>query len=291
VFLAPTDRCSGSAVVSVGEATSIAEGFERFARAGQPFIVRNVKAFDLDYDAFRARMVREGLKTFAWDRSLEEVKDIPISDALSDWERGMLKVNFVDSPIPKFVPNAGILSDLLDVGIDEDRLMLVMTQRGGYTPFHQDPIAGSDSGGGWMWLLRGRKVWNFLHRDLTDEIFCDEANSVVDPHVGHLVTNNHHALWGKVGQVIAEAGDFVYFPPGCNHRVWTYEDSIGVGGYARFDFDEQRIAKGCEWYKSKGIRPEDGMFQIVGPKRAKDAVRAMMESNRHGVAAVCVDSL
>lgn len=262
-------------VVDIAVAPSIAAGFDTFARQGRPFIVKSVAAFDFNLAAFRARTVAEGLTTFGWDKSLEEVKGISIAAALEDWERNELKVNFVDSPIPKMVPNAGIHADLRAAGINEDNLMLVMSNHGTYTPFHQDPIAGAASGGGWMWLLQGEKMWNFVGFEHSDVLFDETARSIADPTLGDLLYRDNHVLWGKVGQVFAQAGDFVYFPPGCSHRVWTWEGSIGIGGYARFGFDDERVAAAAAWYESKGINPAHGMFQLVTEKKAAAVAAAV----------------
>ena len=129
-------------VLETPVAASIREGFEKFAPLGLPFIVKGVKAFDLDYDAFKARAVAEGaaLTGFGWNKFLKAVCDVPLGEALAEWEQGKLAINFLDSPVPKFVPTAGIHPDLLAAGICEDNLMLMLTNAGKYTPFHQDPI-------------------------------------------------------------------------------------------------------------------------------------------------------
>lgn len=159
--------------------------------------------------------------------------------------------------------------------------MLVLSNKGTYTPFHQDPIAGKESGGGWMWLQAGIKVWNFLGQEHTDDIFDTGANSVGDPLAADLLTARGGALWGKVSAVVARGGDFVYFPPGTNHRVWTWEDSVGIGGYARFEFDDERVAAGCAWYDSKGINPAHGMFQVVARQKAEAYIAAHGEASKH----------
>jgi hypothetical protein len=260
------EKAYGPPVVDIPEATTLREGFDKYARAGLPFVVRSVNAFDLDVDAFTTRMRNEGLTVDTWDKkTLQAVKGVSVAGALDDWAAGKLAVNITDSSIPKLVRNEGIIPDLRDVGIDEDRLMLILTMAGTYTPFHQDPFGESDeSGGGWMWLSKGRKLWNFLPFEYTDAILHEEKY-IIDMPNADLVYANNHALWGKVGQVIAEAGDFVYFPPGCNHRVWTYEDSIGVGGYLKLPYPEEveRVARGCEWFRAHGLDPAADLFQPI----------------------------
>lgn len=267
------ERACGPPVVDIPEPATLKEGFERYATRGLPFIVRGVKAFDITLEAFRARAAADGLTAFGWDRRLEEVAGVPISKALDDWEAGQLKVNFVDSPVPKMVRNAGVHQDLHDVGIDEDKLMLILSAKGTYTPFHQDPIEGADTGGGWMWLERGEKLWNFVDFGDSDHIYDEEARSVADPAFDDLVYANKNALWGRVRQTLARAGDFVYFPPACNHRVWTHKESFGVGGYLRLPSDAKPIEDAMAWYRAKGLDPKLGMFQIVARKR-RDALAA-----------------
>ena len=138
----------GPAVVDIPTASTIGEGLKTFGNAGLPFIVRGLSAFELDYDRFKERATKERLTTNAWNKRLMKETDILISRALEDWERGDLLVNFLDSQIPKLVPNNGIHKDCLDIGVDEDHLMLTLSNQGTYTPFHQDPIAGENSGAG-----------------------------------------------------------------------------------------------------------------------------------------------
>lgn len=261
-------KACGPPVVDIPTAATIAEGFAKYGSAGHPFIVRNVDAFDLTLESFYNRVKADGSTTFAWDDQLNEVKDIPVSDALDRWRDGTLPWNFVDSAINKMVPNEGITQDLKAHGIDEDRLMLVLSKNGQYTPFHQDPIDAATFGGGWMWLERGEKLWHFLPFEYSDHIYDSTEQCVLDPPIDDLVYLDNHALWGKVMQVRATAKDFVYFPPACTHRVWTYESSFGIGGYMRLPSDEAMIAQACKWYDSKGISPVDGMFKVVAKAAA-----------------------
>ena len=252
----------GPAVVDIPTAPTIGEGLKTFGNAGLPFIVRGVTAFELDYDRFKERATKERLTTFAWNRRLKQETDVLIFRALEDWEKGELLVNFIDSPIPKFVLNNGIHKDFLDIGVDEDHLMLTLSNQGAYTPFHQDPIAGETSGAGWMWLLSGAKRWHFLTNDHSDAIFDPANNALNDFPTEDLVRADGCRLWGKVMKVDASAGDFVYFPPGCTHRVWTDKASFGVNGYIRRSEDDERISKVIAWYKRVGQDPTVGIYRL-----------------------------
>ena len=253
----------GLAVVDIQSAPSIAEGMKMFGSAAIPFIVRGVTAFDLDYDQFKERAVKEGMTTFAWDKRLQMVTDVRVASAIEQWEKGELELNFTDSPIPKYVRNGSIHKDLLDIGVDEDRIMLVLSKASAYTPFHQDPIDGVPSGSGWMWLLRGSKRWQFLPFEHSDAIIDPVMKALNDLPTDELVRREDQRLWGKLMQVHARAGDFVYFPPACSHRVWTDEASIGVGGYIRLPGDEERIQKAVAWYHRLGLDPKLGIFRLA----------------------------
>jgi hypothetical protein len=262
------EKACSPPVVDIACASSISEGFAKFGSQGKPFIVRNVDAFDVQLEAFKEKAGKEGFKTYAYDKQLNYVDDVSVADALNQWDQGTLQWNFIDSKVPKMSSNSGIIQDLLDLGITEDRLMLVLSRDGQYTPFHQDPITGhSDAGGGWMWLERGEKLWQFVLFEDSDALYDPDHKNVSDIPIADLVYQDNHAMWGKVYQVRATDKDFLYFPPGCNHRVWTYRNSFGVGGYSRLPSDDERIVKACEWYKSKNIPVEDGMFKLSPVRR------------------------
>ena len=251
-------------VANVPKAPSIREGFETFAKSGFPFIVRNVAAFDLDYDQFKARAANEGLKAFGWDKRLTLVSDVSIADAMDQWEKGELRLNFLDCPVPKYVPNKGIHKDLINIGLDEDKLTLLLSNKNEYSPLHQDSVAGGKygSGAGWMWLLRGSKRWNFLLHDYSDTIFDPVTKALNDIPLDDMVRMDNCKLWGKVMQVQQNAGDFIYFPPGCSHRVWTDEPSFGINGYHEHVQDKERTAKVCAWYKEHGLDPAIGIYRL-----------------------------
>ena len=252
----------GPPVVDIPTAATISEGLKSFGEAGVPFIVRGVSAFDLDYEHFKERAAKERLETIGWNRRLELVTNVSVASALEQWENGSLQLNFVDSLIPKYVRNEGIHKDLLDIAVNEDRLMLTMSKQGAYTPFHQDPIVSEEGGAGYMWLLQGSKRWHFLTNDHSDAIFDPDLKTLNDLPADVLVAADNGKLWGKLMQVHARAGDFLYIPPGCTHRVWTDEASFGVTGYFRRVEDEKLISKAVAWYEKVGIDPAKGIFRL-----------------------------
>eukprot|EP00731_Ephydatia_muelleri_P006064 Em0003g312a len=255
-----SDPQQGPAVVDIPTAPSIKEGLQRFANDGIPFVVRSLAALDMSYDEFKERAKMQRWTICGWDRKQDMVSDVLVAGALEDWEKDELQLNFFgDNTIPKFASNEAIHQDLLDVGLNENRFMLVLSNKGAYTPFHQDPI-GDTNGAGFMWLLRGVKRWNFLSWERSISIFNHETKSLDDVPTENLVRLDNNKLWGKLMKVTIRAGDFLFVPPACSHRVWTDEPSIGVTGYIRRPEDEERRCKAVGWYKTVGLDPELGVW-------------------------------
>jgi len=62
-----------------------------------------------------------------------------------------------------------------------------------------------------------------------------------------------------VWQGYIEAGDFLYFPPGTNHRVQTFDKSIGYGGYVTLPSDTEKLTKIENYYKKNGLSLNNGI--------------------------------
>ena len=56
-------------------------------------------------------------------------------------------------------------------------------------------------GGGWMWLQRGTKLWNYVDFDDSKVLFNAEADTLLDLPLGDLLYTDNHALWGRVREV------------------------------------------------------------------------------------------
>ena len=259
--MAKVDPQQGPAVVDVPTAPSISEGFKMFGNNGIPFVVRGMAALHMNYDEFKARAKQEHWTICGWDKQQNMVKGVVVTSALDDWEKDELELNFYgDITIPKLTLNEGIHQDLLDVGLNENRFMLVLSNRGAYTPFHQDPIDAVSGGAGFMWLLRGVKRWHLLLCEHSEPILNLETKSLNDLPTEDLVCVGNLKLWGKLMEVTLREGDFLFHPAACSHRVWTDEPSIGVTGYIRRPEDEERRCKALDWYKKFDLDPELGVW-------------------------------
>ena len=63
-------------------------------------------------------------------------------------------------------------------------------------------------------------------------------------------------------QTIAEAGDFLYTPPGTTHRVWTFDDSFGVCGVVDLPCNAALVERACKWYREVGHPAGGGIYQL-----------------------------
>ena len=96
--------------------------------------------------------------------------------------------------------------------------------------------------------------------EYSDTLYIPETKGLRDLPEEELVEVDDRKLWGRVLKGVVHPRDFVWVPPGCTHRVKTYEDTFGITGYIRLPEDEYRIAQVCEWYESKGLNPGDGIY-------------------------------
>lgn len=213
-------------------AKNIKEGLEIYGRKEIPFIVRNChQLFNFDFESIKKWTKQNEQKTFGWNTNMDKVNDQNIYELLLKWENNTLDLNLVDSPIQGKV-ETNISSSLNVFGIENSKAMLVLSPKGAYTKFHVDEIAGNNSGGGWMYLSKGWKVWNLMDlKDAFENLYVKETKSLNDLPIDDLLYINNFACWGKIYNGEIFGGDFIYFPPGMAHRVKTYAKSIGLGGY------------------------------------------------------------
>jgi len=235
-----------------------------------PFVVLKQTAFKFDLAAFRERASRENLKANGWDLVQKAHCDIPISEALAAWDNDLLKVNFVDSPLPMREEDLDT-SQVQQFGVRPDNTMFILSNNKAYTPFHQDPVRAKvvsgeihwpwwhGGGGGYMVLGQGKKLWHLIPNSLTHVVYDENAKCMINLPMDQLLYKDNHALWGKITQAWIEAGDFLYFPPGMIHRVYTYERSIGWGGYISLPTDEANIKGLLLFYEKHGLNPADGI--------------------------------
>jgi len=235
------DKVCSPPCVDIPVAKSIEEGLNMYGCKGIPFIVRQCQGlFNFDLTSVKQLASQTGQETFGWDTNMDMVDAQKVQDLLTKWENDELNLNLVDSPAPGVI-GSHISPSLNDLGIDESKAMLVLSPKGAYTKFHVDEVSGKNSGGGWMYLSQGWKVWNLVDlEDAFEHLYNKETNSLKDLHMDKLLYVNHFALWGRIyhGEILG--GDFLYFPPGMAHRVKTYAKSVGLGGYI---FDSIRDAE------------------------------------------------
>ncbi len=131
---------------------------------------------------------------------------------------------------------AVILDNATYPGKNENKYHLNYILTGcGLTKFHMDP----GYGGGWMYLYSGQKLWWFIDPkscksysggamgyDKNPEISKEELEYLKTADLVDLFTQGY-----TVYTCLAGKDDFIVFPQGWLHRVYTYEKSIGCGGY------------------------------------------------------------
>eukprot|EP00475_Leptophrys_vorax_P029351 TRINITY_DN42_c0_g1_i7.p1 TRINITY_DN42_c0_g1~~TRINITY_DN42_c0_g1_i7.p1 ORF type:complete len:547 (+),score=119.60 TRINITY_DN42_c0_g1_i7:165-1805(+) len=252
-------------VIDVPEARSLMQGFKQFGERNLPFIVRKAgNAFNFDYDVFKQRAADIPTHIAAWDRkTMLIVKDLELTKLIEDWELDELNVSVLDSEIGPLVPEDSIAPELAQFGISPEHIMLILSKSKAYTGFHQDRAVGSKIGhygGGWMYLAEGRKMWQMVPFEDTKYLLDSEKKMLKDLPIHELLYSNEHALWGRIWQGYIEAGDFIYFPPGTNHRVQTFEKSIGYGGYLSLPTDKEQLAVIEKFYRDNKLSLYNGIL-------------------------------
>ena len=242
------ERLCSPPFVDVGEASSIAEGFETLGHAGCPFVVRNCRIADIAPESFTGRLEAADGSVFGWGNEQEFVGDLRLRDVVNDWKQDVLAANIIDAPIPELFAPHEVDARLHSYGITASSLMLVLTNRLTYTPFHQDRPT---EGGGWMWLAEGQKLWNLIDFEDCDLLFDGQTKTLRDLRPAELLYEHGHALWGRARQAWIGAGDFLYFPPGWAHSVRTYQRSAGLGGYSLLPGDAERMQRMVPWYEER----------------------------------------
>lgn len=272
----------GSLRLGLNNGSSRADGeADSTGDAASTMSVNQKPLVDFDLPAFEARVQADGTTIQGWDVATQlPAKNVLVTDALRAWRSPSgLSCNFTDAFIANMLPSSALDAGLRGDGQHvADGLCLVLSSRHAYTPFHQDPVAraapgpdgGARCGGGWMWLAQGLKAWQFIDLADSDALYDPVSGLLRDPPIEELLYHDapRHPLWGRISQCVATGGDFVYFPPGCSHRVWTHSDAMGVGGYIQLPSDAGRVAAACEWYGANGRDPAAGLF--AGNRRTVD---------------------
>jgi hypothetical protein len=212
----------------------------------RPFVVRRAEEFlGTSFEDALERFKRASEKVFGYDAAGNYVEGLLLSTLTEQWLADRLEVKVLDSPMhvvdlppimdefavspPATEPNEEA-SFSAQVYANKHGQSPVLTRADAYTPFHVDP---PDFGGGWMYLWTGRKTWHFVSQEWITRLFLRESTDRIrDASVEELATLDPRI---ECSAVTAGGGDFLYFPPGWIHRVWTHEKSLGVGGYIRLE--------------------------------------------------------
>jgi len=112
-------------------------------------------------------------------------------------------------------------------------------------------------GGGWMYLNKGVKMWQMLPVDCIEFLYDHELKIIKDLNISDLLYFNNNQFWGQIETFLLEDGDYLYFPPGHLHRVWTYKNSIGLAGYLDFIENEDIKLKGHRILKNVGVNVDE----------------------------------
>jgi hypothetical protein len=198
----------------IPEARSLEEGFGW----GVSFVVRGIN-LPCSLSVCENRAQENDMALFGYGRGGSELW-IQASEAFSQFRQGSLTINIVDAPFPVLLDTDLPNTLLSAVKKSRKKICLTLTRNGSYTPLHTDP----NHGGGWMYLQQGIKKWQ-----------------LVDPKNNPIIPNPNGELkdppqdWNAdcLSESIIHPGDFLYFNPLTPHRVWTYENSFGVSGYAK----------------------------------------------------------
>lgn len=198
----------------IPEARSLQEGFD----LGGNFVIRGLNLpCNLTTCEERARL--KDMDLFGYGKGGRELWTTA-SEAFAKFKQDALTLNIVDAPFPVLLDEE--LPEILlnAVRKSKKKVCLTLTRNGSYTPLHVDP----NHGGGWMYLQQGIKKWQLI--DATQNPFeLDIEGNLPDP------PQDFDADY--LLEATLNPGDFLYFTALTPHRVWTYENSFGVSGYAK----------------------------------------------------------
>ena len=198
----------------IDEARSLEEGFGW----GTSFVLRKLN-LPCNLDVCVSRANKKDVDLFGYGKGGAELW-IKASKAFSQFQNNELSMNIVDSPFPVLLDSD--IPPILLRAVQKSKMdiCLTLTRSGSYTPLHVDP----NHGGGWMYLQQGIKKWQLIDPN-QNPFKPNKEGNVEDPPKD----------WDAdcLSETTIEAGDFLFFAALTPHRVWTYEDSFGVSGYAK----------------------------------------------------------
>jgi hypothetical protein len=198
----------------IPEARSLQEGFGW----GTPFVLRGLH-LPCSLTTCEERARKKDMDMFGYDKVGRELWT-KASEAFAKFRQDALSLNIVDAPFPVLLDEELPEILLKFVKKSHKKICLTLTRNGSYTPLHVDP----NHGGGWMYLQQGIKRW---------QVMSIGANHFNPSNEGNLQDPPHNLVADYVLESTIHPGDFLYFPALTPHRVWTYENSFGVSGYAK----------------------------------------------------------
>ncbi len=219
------------ATKEIPEVKSITEGMELYGNRGSSFVVRGLTGIDFDIESV-------DVKLNGWYDNGLPVEGLSSKEMVKMWKDGKLKCNFVDSPSPNVT---SISSSELSKYVEPENLMIILSGKDQYTPFHIDAVCDWGSGlcnkggGGWMYLSKGQKLWHIMHPKHLHHLYNRATGKFDDLSMSDLLYHKDNVLWGCVETTFIEEGDFIYLASGYLHRVKTYKNSYGLGGYIDCD--------------------------------------------------------
>lgn len=202
-------------MLKIPEASSLQEGLNW----GVPFVIRGLN-LPCSLQTCEERAQKHDMDLFGYGPSGSELW-LKASKAFSQFRQEALSMNIVDAPFPVLLDHE--IPEVLLKAVKKSRkkICLTLTRNGSYTPLHVDP----NHGGGWMYLQQGIKKWQLVD-GTNNPLSPDKNGDFIDP------PQNLDADY--LMETTIYPGDFLYFSPLTPHRVWTYADSFGVSGYAKF---------------------------------------------------------
>ena len=160
--------------------------------------------------------------------------------AAADGTGPPLTLSVLDAPVPlppHLLPGEGCPLTAGSAGV-----ALVASPNPAYTPLHVDP---AKDGGGWMYLLEGRKQWLLVSQRHLERLVVPgpkpeedpadlaDAEAVLIPRLMDAARADRAAGEAVPGvwEAVCGPGSLLYFPLGTAHKVWTSAPSFGLGGY------------------------------------------------------------
>lgn len=222
--------------VPIKEFPNLKDGIEYFKQTRNPYIGKNLKEFDnITTQAIKKYFKRED-KIWAYTPDFSKSYEIPGNKLIKDWEKDRLDLNIVDAPssdhsfFPEFVQKNSykICEERRDQACGFN-----LTRQNNFTKYHIDPPFGD----GWMYLTQGTKLWYVIHGDDYNHLEKNgvDIKSLEKNNFADMLNVLDGYLWGKIHVGVISNNDLIYFDHRSPHSVITYDKTIGLCGYGKWD--------------------------------------------------------